>query len=181
MPHLRTIALTSALLGLTASATLAQSGNASDVTGAPITSGAIVGGSMLPLRLDPIIRIASQIVRAELNFGALSSPRGIPISTSAQSLITAVVGGDQAAVVQFRAGLSSSGAPNSAVTALSNALLGLMIAPTAQQIVAALTAWNAVVDASTASFLDNPSPEFEATAALMASYSAALKAQLAAQ
>jgi hypothetical protein len=128
---------------------LAQRGNGSDVGGLNVSGSSLVSGLFAP----PSLPSVSQSTVAAL----LSAPAGSAAAVNAQTqFVTAVT-------------TAAADAPSAAVTqALAEAISSLSSTPTAQQVLDAIAAFNAAVDAGGAEFLQSPPAEFRAVRSLLA-------------
>ncbi|OKH22639.1 hypothetical protein [Chroogloeocystis siderophila] len=160
----------------------AQTGNASDVTGAIITTGDIAGGAFAPsltrsgtriskAALLLALRQAISIISAQLAQGTLPvAVPGVAIAsipnTVQQTLLAVLTGtGDPTALESAIASLVDDPALAAELVA---ALQGLFDNTTASpaNLLAAVQAYNAVIDAS-GSALSNPSPELVAVQSVL--------------
>lgn len=189
------VALGSSLL-VFATPAQAQVGNASDVTGAVITTGDIAGGAFAPTpsrngtsatissaSLALALSQAISIISAQLAQGTLPvAVPGVAIAsipvTVQQTLLAVITGSGDASGIQSAI---ASAVDNPALAAeLIASLQGLITddAASPANLLAAVQAYNAVVDASSGTALGNPPPELVAVqSVLTALISAASPAQ----
>jgi hypothetical protein len=136
-----------AVAALLPAALHAQTGNASDIGGISVQGSALLSGQYAP---RPLPVVPQPVV---------------------QTLLTAAPGSEAAATAQtmfLNALTSGPDAPSVAlVQQLSAALVALGDLPTAEQLLAAITAFNAVVQGAGVAFLQNPPAEFRAVHALL--------------
>lgn len=162
----------------------AQTGNASDVTGAVITTGDIAGGAFAPAptrsgtsasissaALALALSQAVSIISAQLAQGTLPvAVPGVAIAsipvTVQQTLLAVLTGSGNPAAIESAI---AAAVDNPALAAeLVAALQGLITNGTASpaNLLAAVQAYNAVIDASGAA-LSNPSPELVAVQSVL--------------
>lgn len=165
----------------------AQTGNASDVTGAVITTGDIAGGAFAPTpsrsggttrasvssaALAIALSQAISIISTQLAQGTLPvavpgvAVASVPVAVQ-QTLLAVLTGSGNAAGIQSAI---ASGLTNpSLAAALAQNLQGLIANGTASpaELLAAVEAYNAVVDASSGEALANASPELLAVQSVL--------------
>ena len=167
-------------LCVAAAPAVAQSGNSSDVTGASVTSSSIVGGVFSPgaaggsaVRTSPAVTGA---VRTSA-LGAFNSLRGgtvtgggFTVSGGGVQAVGAIMNSNnppQAVLSQVTWALAGSGAPANVVNNLTNAIQGMLVTPNPNAVMGAISSFNALVNASKASFLAEPPTEFKAIYAVL--------------
>lgn len=167
-----------AAICLAAAPAVAQSGNASDVTGANITSSAITGGIFTPgggppaggsnnfsTTVGPAVQSSALALSSSFNSGSVSGG-GITVSGPGVNAVGAVMNASNtppaAVVAQVASALSTSGAPAGVVNALLTSIQGLLIAATPVSLTTAVSAFNALVNDASPGFLANPPQEFQA-------------------
>jgi hypothetical protein len=164
-------------LALCAAPTLAQQGNASDVSGANVTSSAIAGGFFTsPASTGPTSGSAGGLARAAfalssaLGSGTVSGG-GVTVSGGGVAAVAGLVLGPSttpaAARAQIFAALSASGASSGTINGLISPLAGLLMVPTIANVRAAADAFSGFVNDADASFLAHPPPEFQAIYAVL--------------
>lgn len=172
-----------AMLCLVAVPGLAQTGNASDVTGVNITSSGITGGVFTPAPHTAVnpnastalvtsaVEAAATSVRSSLESGNITGG-GIGISGAGVSAVGVLMASAQspaAVLAQVSTALSTSGAGAGTVNALASGLTGLLAKPTPAAVTGAVSAFNAFVAQASASFLAHPPTEFQAIYAALSS------------
>jgi hypothetical protein len=165
-------------LCLVASPAMAQSGDASDVTGVNVTSSTIAGGFFtpssgtvsLPGSSAGALSTASAGVRSSLKAGSVTGG-GISVSgaglQTVRDLVTGPVNPSVAIQAQISAALSSSGAPAVVVSGLIDALAGLLQNPTPANVGSAAKTFTSLVNDASGAFLANPPAEFETIYAVL--------------
>ncbi len=151
---------------------LAQQGNASDITGANVTSSAIAsgffsspGGFTLTHGSASALSRAAADLSSTLSSGAVSGG-GVAVSGSGVAAVASLMGGPStpspAIRAQIFAALSASGASSGTINGLIDPLAGLLVSPTIGSLNAAANAFTAFVNDADASFLAHPPAEFQA-------------------
>lgn len=161
----------------------AQVGNQSDVTGAIITTSDIAGGTFTPSSrgrgtkavfarssVQVAVNRAAANAIAQLKGNSITSLTGAPITPSTQqtllSVLTSGSGQGNVGISQIANALNSAqgGFTGNQVRQLAASLGGLLangrVNPA--KLAAAVNAYNAVINASSAQFLNNPPPELRA-------------------
>lgn len=178
----------------TASPAPAQNGNQSDITGPIPTTSDIAGGAFTTTTggggtetvfsggatAQASVNQAAATVSSQLSAGSLSAPAGGSISASAQTAVyniltaNAELGSSLSAVANSLT--SAPGAPPAtAVQNLLDSLVGLLRGRkiTAAKLLAAIRAYNSMIDASNAAFLSTPPAELLAIQAALSKLIAA--------
>lgn len=157
---------------LLVSATLpaqAQTGNASDVTGAIITTGDIAGGAFAPTlirdnaALLAALRQAVRIISAQLAQGTLPitlpgvAVASVPVAVQ-QALLAVLIGSGDAAGIEsaIAAGITDPSLARELAAILQGLFADETVSPA--NLLAVIEAYNAFIDASSGEALSNPSP-----------------------
>lgn len=178
----------------TASPAPAQNGNQSDITGPIPTTSDIAGGAFTTTTgaggtqtvftggatAQASVNQAAATVSTQLSAGSISAVSGGSISASAQTAVyniltaNAALGSSISAVANSLS--SAPGAPPASVVQdLLNSLVGLLRGGkvTPAKLLAAIRAYNAMIDASNAEFLSSPPSELLAIQAALSKLIAA--------
>ncbi|MBR8833981.1 MAG: hypothetical protein DSM106950_08060 [Stigonema ocellatum SAG 48.90 = DSM 106950] len=180
----------------------AQNGNQSDVTGAIVTTSDISGGTFIHsqpggrgLQFSSVTvqagvyQAAAKVVN-QLNLNSLTSPAGTPIPPETQQLLLRFLTTSRSvqgngSIEQITNALSSAqGGPTvNQAQQLANSLEGLLKTGTANpsqikinpaRLMAALKAYNQLIDNSSAEFLNNPPSELLGIGSVLSELSKAL-------